>query len=52
MNKFEETLWNKFLKSGKIDDYLNYKFYQRKKEELEYEANNPGRRYRTQGSRL
>ncbi len=52
MSKFEESLWNKFLKSGKIDDYLNYKFYIRKKEELENEANHPNRRYRTEGSRV
>lgn len=26
-------LWNRFLNSGKIEDYLKYKFHTKKKEE-------------------
>ena len=50
MIKYEETLWNKFLKTGRIDDYLNYKFYLRKKEAVEYEANHSNRRSSTKNS--
>lgn len=38
MKKHEDALWEKFVKTGRIDDYLNYKFYLRKKEEQGYET--------------
>ncbi|MGM9899049.1 MAG: hypothetical protein ACI32E_00550 [Bacilli bacterium] len=39
-----EELWRKFLKSGHINDYLNYKLYLRKKEEHNYETSSFERR--------
>ena len=33
MNKKE--LWNKFKESGKVEDYLNYKFTKKKEEAYE-----------------
>lgn len=44
--------WDKFLKSGHINDYLNYKLYQRKKEELPNETNNFLSRNRLKDDRL
>lgn len=42
-----EELWRKFLKSGHINDYLNYKLYLRKKEEQNYETSDSERRDRS-----
>lgn len=39
MKSKKDTLWNKFLTTGNINDYINYKLYLRQKEVLENEAN-------------
>lgn len=45
MSNKKDILWNRFLKSGHINDYINYKLYLRKKEIEENEAN-----YQTRGN--
>ncbi len=43
-----EELWRRFLKSGHINDYLNYKLYLRKKEEQNDETSDFERRDHSQ----
>ena len=39
MKSKKDLLWDRFLKSGHINDYINYKLYLRSKEVEENEAN-------------
>lgn len=52
MKEHIDDLWHKFLKTGHINDYLNYKLYLRKKEEQEHETNNGERRTRVKNYRI
>jgi len=47
-----DALWQKFLSSGHINDYINYKLYLRKKEETQDETDSPKPGSRIKNKRL